>query len=81
MSKETFPKRRVLVNIELLVFIKEPSISLIMLKRKSLITKQEASKEKMRICFNIKATRSKWIQSILKTMFELTLTQVTWAKA
>ena len=43
----------------------------------SLITKQEAVKKKMYVCFNIKATQSKWIQSILKTMFEFALTQMT----
>ena len=43
----------------------------------SLITEQGAVKEKMRICFNIKATQTKWIQSILKTMFEFMLTQMT----
>ena len=32
-----------------------------------------AVKKKMRICFNIKATRTKWIQSILNTMFEFML--------
>ena len=34
----------------------------------------------MCICFNIKATRTKSIQSILKTMSEFMLTQVTWTK-
>ena len=43
----------------------------------SLITEQGVVKEKMRICFNIKATRTKWIQSILKTMFEFMRTQMT----
>ena len=43
----------------------------------SLITEQGAVKEKMHICFNIKATRTKWIQSILKYMFEFMLTQMT----
>ena len=46
-------------------------------KGESLITEQGAVKEKMRICFNIKATQTKWIQSILKTMFEFMLTQMT----
>ena len=32
----------------------------------SLITEQGVVKEKMRICFNIKATRTKWIQSNLE---------------
>ena len=41
----------------------------------SLICKQGAVKKKMHICFNIKATRIKWIQNILKTMFENMLTQ------
>ena len=43
----------------------------------SLISKQGAVKKKMRIFFNIKATRTKWIRSILKTMFEFILTQMT----
>ena len=43
----------------------------------SLITKQGAVKKKMRICFNVKVTRTKWIQSILKTMFKFMLTQMT----
>ena len=44
----------------------------------SLISKQrEVKKKKMRICVNIKATRAKWIQSILKTMFQFMLTQMT----
>ena len=42
----------------------------------SLITEQEAVKKQMRIYLNIKATRTKWIRSILKTMFEFMLTQV-----
>ena len=37
----------------------------------SLITKQGPVKKQMCICFNIKATQAKWIQSILKTMFNL----------
>ena len=40
----------------------------------SLITEQGAIKEKMRIRFNIKATRRKWLQSILNTIFEFMLT-------
>ena len=43
----------------------------------SLITKQEAVKKKICICFNVKETQRKWIQSILKTMFEFVLTQMT----
>ena len=43
----------------------------------SLITEQWAVKEKMHICSNIKATQRKWIQSVLKTMFEFMLTQLT----
>ena len=34
----------------------------------SLITKQWTVKKKMHIRFNIKAIRTKWIQSILKTV-------------
>ena len=47
----------------------------------SLITKQVAVKKEMGICFNIKVARTKCIQSILKTMFEFTLTQMTQTKA
>ena len=43
----------------------------------SLISKQRVVKTKMRISFNIKTTGTKWIQSILKTMFEFMFTQVT----
>ena len=39
----------------------------------SLITKQWAVKKEMRIYFNINSTRTKWIQGILKTMFEFML--------
>ena len=42
----------------------------------SFISKQGAVK-KMRICFNIKATGTKWIQGILKAMLEFMLKQVT----
>ena len=35
----------------------------------------------MCICFNIKATQTKWIQSNLKTMFEFMPTQMTKTKA
>ena len=35
---------------------------------------------KMCICLNVKVTQTKWIQNILKTMFELMLTQVTQTK-
>ena len=47
----------------------------------SLITQQGVVKKKMHICFNIRATRKNWIQSILKTIFEFLLTQMTWTKA
>ena len=40
----------------------------------ALITEQGAIKEKMRIRFNIKDTRRKWLQSILNTTFEFMLT-------
>ena len=42
----------------------------------SLISKQGAVKKKIRICFSIKATGTKWIQRILKVMFEFMLSQV-----
>ena len=79
ISKEAWSKRRISVNIESLVFAKELSISFINCAQgcASLISKQGPVKKKMCICFNIKATRTKWIQSILKTMFEFMFTQVT----
>ena len=40
----------------------------------SLITEKGVVKEKVRTFLNIKATRTKWIQSILKTMFQFILT-------
>ena len=43
----------------------------------SLISKQGTLKKKMHVCFNIKATGTKCIQSILKVMFEFMLTQLT----
>ena len=43
----------------------------------SLITEQVAVKKKMGICFNIKVSRTKCVQSVLKIMFEFTLTQIT----
>ena len=46
----------------------------------SLISKQGAVKKKMHICFNIKATGTKWIHSILKAVFEFMLLQVTQTK-
>ena len=62
ISKEALPKRRKRVNIESLVFVKEPSILLINCAQEgvSLISKQGAVKKKVRICFNIKATRTRW---------------------
>ena len=75
VSKEALPKRRIWVNIESLVFVRE--LSNCPQEGASLISKQGAVKKKMRICFNIKATGTKWIQGILKAMFEFMLTQVT----
>ena len=62
ISKEALPKRRKWVNIESLVFVKEPSILLINCAQEGvpLISKQGAVKKKVRICFNIKATRTRW---------------------
>ena len=93
ISKEILLKWRIWVNIESLVYLTleylsleslvylplELAISFINCAQEgaSLISKQRAVKKKMRICVNIKATRTKWIQSILKTMFEFMLTQVT----
>ena len=78
ISKEALANRKICTNIESLVFVKELSMSLTAQEGAFLISKQGAVKEKkMRICFNIKATRLKWIQRILKTMFEFIFTQVT----
>ena len=66
-----------------LVFVKElPSIyqrAIIIInsaqKCASLSTKREAVKKQMHICFNkSRPIRTKWIQSILKTMFEFMFT-------
>ena len=46
----------------------------------SLLTKGGAVKIKMQICFNIKVRGTKWIQSILKLMLELVLTQMIQTK-
>ena len=43
----------------------------------SLISKQGAVKKNVYFFSNIKGTQKKWIQSILKFMFEFMLTQVT----
>ena len=43
----------------------------------SLIINQGAAKKKMGIYFSIKVTRTKWIQSTLKTLFEFMLTQMS----
>ena len=56
ISKEALPKRRISVNIVSSVFVKELSMSLTAQKGASLNTEQGAVKEKMHICFNIKAT-------------------------
>ena len=65
--------------MESLVFVKELSISFINCAQEgaSLISKQGTVKKKMHICFNIKATGTKWIQSILKIMFEFMFMQMT----
>ena len=77
MFKETLPKRRISDNMESLVFVKELSISLTVLKRVHLSTKQSPVKKNIYISFKIKVTQTKWIQSIFKTMFEFGLTQMT----
>ena len=64
VSKEALTKRRILVNIESLVFVIELLISFINCAPEvaSSISKQEAvkkKKKKMHICFNIKTTRAK----------------------
>ena len=93
ISKETLPKRRIWDNIEPLAYLTleylalesvvylslDLSISFINCAQEgvSLITKERAVRQRMCIWVNIKATRTKWIQSIFKTMFEFMLTQVT----
>ena len=83
VSKEALTKRRILVNIESLVFVIELLISFINCAPEvaSSISKQGAvkkkKKKKMHICFNIKTTAAKWIRSILIAMFQFMLTQVT----
>ena len=93
ISKETLPKRRIWVNIESLVYLTLEYLSLESLVYLSLellisfincsqegasyISKQRAVKKKMRICVNIKATRTKWIQSILNFWIQDTL-YVVW---
>ena len=57
-------------QVWIIVFVKELSVSLTELKRMY----QGAVKEKMDICFNIKAKQAKWIQSILKAMFKYVFT-------
>ena len=64
------------LSINYLVFIKR-AINIINSAQKcaSLSTKREAVKKQMRICFNkSRPIRTKWIQSILKTMFEFMFT-------
>ena len=84
VSKEALTKRRILVNIESLVFVIELLISFINCAPEvaSSISKQGAVKKKKKkkkkhICFNIKTTAAKWIRSILIAMFQFMLTQVT----
>ena len=43
----------------------------------SLISKNETVKEKMCICFNVKAAVAKWIQSTLIVLFEFMLMKLT----
>ena len=92
IPKETLPKRRIRVNIESSVYLTFEYLlleSLVYLSLElsilfincaqdgvSLISKRRAVKKEMRICVNIKATRTKWIESILKTLFEFMLTQM-----
>ena len=75
VSKEALPKRRIWVNMESLVFVKELSISFINCAQEgaSLISKQGALNKRMRICFTIKAAGTKWIQSFLKAIIEFML--------
>ena len=57
ISKEAWPKRRIWVNIESLVYVKELSISFINCAQEGayLIGKQWAVKKNRCVCFNIKA--------------------------
>ena len=76
--KKALLKRRISINVVSPV-VCQRAINIINCAQKgaSLITEQGAVKEQIHICFSIKATWTKWIQSILKTMFKFMLTQVT----
>ena len=58
-SKEALPKRRIWVNIESLVFVKELSISLTVLKRVSLWLVNKGSKEKNAYLFQDQGHKNK----------------------
>ena len=85
VSKEALTKRRILVNIESLVFVIELLISFIncapevasSISKQGAVKKKKKKKKKMHIFFNIKTTAAKWIRSILIAMFQFMLTQVT----
>ena len=79
MSKVALPKRRIWVNI---IRICQSAINIIHCTQEGTfsIVEQGEVKEKIRICFDIKTTQTKWIQSNLKSMFEFMLTQMTSAK-
>ena len=76
--KKALPKRRISVNIvSLVIFQRTINIANYAQDGVSLISEQGTVKKKMGICFNIRFTQTKWIQSILKTMFGFMLTQMT----
>ena len=49
-------------------------------ERASLISKEGTVEKNLHICFNISATRAKWIPSILKAMLKFVLQQMTLIK-
>ena len=78
VSKEVLPKKKHMSQYRI-IGICQRTINVINCAQEgaSLISKIGAVKKKMHICFNIKGTGAKWIQSILKVMFQFMLTQVT----
>ena len=49
-------------------------------ERASLISQEGTVEKNLHICFNISATRAKWIPSILKAMLKFVLQQMTLIK-
>ena len=81
ISKQALPKKNVSQCCIISVCQRAINITNCAQEGASLIAEQGAVKEKMHICFNIKVTWTKWIQSILKSMFEFMLMQIIQTKA